>query len=47
MTNFMRAGKWEGVMPLLMILILFLYQDLKSLSLKFGCDAFITFEMPR
>ena len=47
MTIFMRVGKWEEVTPLPSNFFSVKSYDLKSLSLKFGNDTFITFEMPR
>ena len=43
----MRAGKWEGVMPLPPNFFSFNPYDLKFMSFKFGNDIFVTFEMPR
>ena len=47
MAKFMRAGKWEGVMPLPPYFFSVNSYDLKFMSFKFGNDIFVTFEMPR
>ena len=47
MAMFMRAGKWEGVMPLPLNFCFVNSYDLKFMSFKFGNDIFVTFEMPR
>ena len=44
---FMRAGKWEGVVPPPSNFFSVEFYDRKSMSFKLGDDIFINFEMQR